>query len=218
MLTLKLTKADFKKSDWHWSDYVGKHDLFNCDSNIEIEANLGCVSFRALKSKGQITALAGTGIQVVEGIETGGGIKSDWGIHAKADIKAAKGIDAGADIKTVGRIIAGWSILAGESIEADGDIKAGTAIKADAAIRAGGSIESGAGIKAGWSISAGRDISAAEGVESGLAIECKGILNVKLRVFAGLCLWRLPTEKETKIICSKFQGGTVAYGTLLENQ
>ena len=141
MLTLKLTRADFKKSDWHWSDYVGKHDLFNCDSNIEIDANLGCVSFRALKTKGQITALAGTGIQVIEGIETGGGIKSDWGIHAKADIQAAKGIEAGADIKTAGRIIAGWSILAGESIEADGDIKAGTAIKAGAAIRAGGSIE-----------------------------------------------------------------------------
>jgi hypothetical protein len=217
MLTLRLTNADFRKSEWHWSDYVGKHDLSNCESNIEIDPDLGCVSFPVLKAKGSITALAGTGIKVAEGIEAGAGIKSDWAIQAGGDIRANKGIVAGTDIKAGGGLVAGWSILAGEGIEAGKDIEARTGIRANTAIRADGNIESGAGLRAGWSITAGKNIEVAEGIESGLAIQCKGILKVRLRVFAGLSLWRLPTEAEKKITCSKFEGGSVAHGTLVES-
>ncbi len=218
MLTLRLTKADFKKSDWYWSDYIGKHDLSKCEGNIEIDANLGCVSFPALRAKGSISALTGTGIKADEGIEAGGGIKSDWEIFAGAGIGAVKGLDAWGDIKAGADIEAGWAIIAGEGIEAKKDIRAGTTIKAGTGINAGGSIEAGAGIKAGWRIRAGNGIKTGEGIESGLAIECKGILNVKLRAFAGLCLWRLPSEEEKRVICSKFGGGIIAYGTLLERE
>jgi hypothetical protein len=37
-----------------------------------------------------------------------------------------------------------------------------------------------------------------------------------LRIFAGLCLWRLPEEEEKKIICGKLVKGVVAFGDLVE--
>jgi len=80
------------------------------------------------------------------------------------------------------------------------------------AIRVTGQIValSGSGIEAGWGIKAG------EGIEAGWGITCTGVFTVRLRVFAGLCLWRLPTEAEQTITCSRFVGGTIAYGTLIE--
>jgi hypothetical protein len=218
MQTLRLTRADFKKSDWYWSDYVGKYDVSEFDGNIEIDANLGCVSFAALSASGSITALSCTGMKVDRGIDAGANIKSDWGIYAGAGIRTAKGLESGGDIKVGEDIEAGWSIVAAESIEAKKNIRAGTTIKAGTGIKAGGNIEAGAGIKAGWRIEAGRDIKAGEGIEAGLAIECKGTLNVKLRVFAGLCLWRAPRNEEKTIICSKFEGGVIDYGTLIERE
>jgi hypothetical protein len=204
METLKLTRDDFRKSDSHWSDYIGKQNLSNFGGNLEIEEQLGQVVFSALRVKGSIIAPAGTGIRAVLGIEAGAGIQSAWGI------------DAGADIKAGGLIEAGWAISASEGIKAGKTLKAGTSIKAGTGIEAGEDIEAGAGIKAGWGVKAGGGIKAGEGIESGLAIRCKGVLNVRLRAFAGTCLWRLPTEEEKKVVCSRFEGGEIAYGTLHE--
>lgn len=205
METLKLTRVDFQKSDSHWSDYVGKQSLSNFAGNLEIEENLGLVVFPGLRVKGSVTASAGTGIKAVLGIEAGAGIKAAWGIEAGADIKAGESIEAG------------WAINSGEGIKAGKRIKAGTNIRAGTGIEAGEDIEAGAGIKAGWNIKAGGGIKASEGVEAGLAIQCKGILKVQLRVFGGTCLWRLPTDEEKRIVCSKFEGGEIAYGTLYES-
>ena len=69
---------------------------------------------------------------------------------------------------------------------------------------AGCGIEAGEGIKAGW------------GIEAGWGIFCKLSLNISLRIFAGLCLWRKPTDDETKIICGKLEKGEVCYGNLIE--
>lgn len=51
--------------------------------------------------------------------------------------------------------------------------------------------------------------TAGSGIEAGWGIE------VKLRVFAGLCIWRIPTEEEQTVTCKKFTG-TLAYGKLVE--
>ena len=59
----------------------------------------------------------------------------------------------------------------------------------------GSGIEAGLGIKAGWGIEAG------EGIVS------------KLRIFAGLCVWRRPTEEEMKIKATKVEG-EVCFGTV----
>jgi len=41
---------------------------------------------------------------------------------------------------------------------------------------------------------------------------------VKLRIFAGLCLWRLPTDAEMMITCQKLVSGTVCFGNLIEGE
>ena len=56
----------------------------------------------------------------------------------------------------------------------------------------------GCGISAGGGISAGDGISAGWGISAGLTIIAKYISS-KLRIFAGLCVWRRPTEEEMKI-------------------
>lgn len=214
--TIRLTHIDFRRSKSYWSNYVGKLDFSRCQNNIEIDANLGCVNFPVLRTRGSVTALAGTGIKIDQILEAGGGIKSDWGIQAGGRIQSGKGIETGGAIKAGDDISAAWAIISGESIEASKNLSAGTNIKAGDGIAAGGSITAGAGLKAGWNIKSGSDIIVGEGIEAGLSIECRGTLSVKLRAFAGLCLWRQPVETETRIECHKFEGGTVAYGTLLE--
>ncbi len=62
----------------------------------------------------------------------------------------------------------------------------------------------------------GSGIKAGEGIEAGLSIVCRAWLTARLRVFAGLCLWRLPTDAEQTITCERFEGGTVAFGRLVE--
>ena len=52
--------------------------------------------------------------------------------------------------------------------------------------------KAGSGIKAGWGIKA------------------------KLRIFAGLIMWRLPNPEELKITCKKLESGTIAFGELIE--
>ena len=82
--------------------------------------------------------------------------------------------------------------------------------KAGSGIKAGWGIEAGSGIEAGWGIEAG------DGIEAGWFVKCKLKLNIGLRIFAGLCLWREPTEDEMKIECGKLVKGKVCYGNLIE--
>jgi len=103
---------------------------------------------------------------------------------------------------------AGSGIKAGDGIEAGGGIKAGCGIEA------GGGIEAGSGIEAGGGIKAGGGIEAGSGIEAGWGISAKTISS-KLRIFAGLCLWRLPTKEECQIR-AKLLSGTIAFGELVE--
>jgi phage baseplate assembly protein gpV len=64
-----------------------------------------------------------------------------------------------------------------------------------------GSVLAGRGIEAGW------------GIEAGFSIRCKLSLSVNLRVFTGICIWRLPTVQEQVVECAALNG-TLAYGTL----
>ncbi len=183
MNTLKLTKKDFDAQ----GKYIGKTDVSDYQGNIEIDENLGWVSFVKLVAIGYIYAEAGSGIKAGEGIKAGWGIEAGWGIKAGSGIEAGWGIEAGSGIK------AGWGIKAGEGI------KAGWGIKAEL------------GIKAGWGIEAG------EGIVSGLFITCKLSLQFSTRIFAGICWWRkLQNDEEKTITCGKLIGGEVCYGIVKE--
>ena len=46
---------------------------------------------------------------------------------------------------------------------------------------------------------------------------CRLTLSSGLRIFAGLCLWRLPEPDELKITCGKLASGEVCYGELIES-
>jgi len=77
-------------------------------------------------------------------------------------------------------------------------------------IRAAG----GLSIEAGSSIEAGESIEAGLSIEAGESIRCKAKLTVKLRIFAGLCTWRLPKPEEQIIECAELTQGTVCFGEL----
>ena len=102
----------------------------------------------------------------------------------------------------------GWRIV----ITGDLIVKGGLDIKCNLFVT--GSIKAGEGIKAGWGIKAGLGIKAGEGIEAGLGIKAKTISS-RLRIFAGLCLWRLPTPKEKQIRCEQLLSGTIEYGELV---
>ena len=124
--------------------------------------------------------------------------------------RAGNGIQAGEGIEAGGGIVAGWGILAGGGIKAGEGIVAGGGIKAGGGIQAGEGIEAGGGIQAGWGIVAGK------GIEAGLGIVCKLELSSKLRIFAGLVTWRMPTKEEMQIKVGKLVLGQVCYGELIE--
>ena len=52
------------------------------------------------------------------------------------------------------------------------------------------------------------------GINAGLGINAGWGIKAKLRVFAGLCSWRLPTEAEQTVTCHQFTG-TLAFGKLV---
>ena len=99
----------------------------------------------------------------------------------------------------------GWLKFA-RSVYAAGSL----VIEAGSGIEAGEGIEAGSGIKAGWGIKAGSGIEAGWGIEAGFQIYAKWISS-KLRIFAGLCIWRLPTAKEQKIR-AELRDGVIAFG------
>lgn len=92
--------------------------------------------------------------------------------------------------------------------------KAGSGIEAGLGIKAGEGIETGWGIKAGLGIKAGWGIKAGDGIKAGLSISCKS-LSTPLRIFAGICGWKIPTEAEMTIT-GEIRKGTVAYGIIKE--
>ena len=70
---------------------------------------------------------------------------------------------------------------------------------------------------AGTGIKAGMGIRAGEGIEAGLSIVCK-TLNAKLRIFAGLCIWRMPNAEEMQIRCERLESGEICYGELVKEK
>ena len=78
---------------------------------------------------------------------------------------------------------------------------------------AGSGIKAGSGIEAGWGIEAGSGIEAGWGIEAGLSVSAKFVA-VRLRIFAGLCLWRQPTREEMQIR-AEVRSGTVAFGEVV---
>lgn len=76
--------------------------------------------------------------------------------------------------------------------------------------KAGSSISAGDGISAGSSISAGWGISAGYGISAGWGIKAKWV-DVALRIFVGLCLWREP-EGEERQLRAELHRGVLAFG------
>ena len=75
-----------------------------------------------------------------------------------------------------------------------GDVRATQSIIA----MKGSGIEAGECIEAGW------------GIKAGLGIKAKW-LSVRLRIFAGVCIWRLPQPGEMEIR-AELRSGTIAFG------
>ena len=112
----------------------------------------------------------------------------------------------------------GWFTVEGP-IAATGNIciERGTGIKAGEGIAAGLGIKAGNGITAGWGITAGEDITAGLGIEAGWGIKAGFSISAKfvvarLRIFVGLCPWRLPKPEECELR-AELRGGTLAFGT-----
>jgi hypothetical protein len=59
---------------------------------------------------------------------------------------------------------------------------------------------------------------AGEGIKAGWGIVCKASLRSGLRIFAGLCLWRLPKPEESRVECKRLEAGQVAFGELVERE
>jgi UDP-3-O-[3-hydroxymyristoyl] glucosamine N-acyltransferase len=198
-----ITKADLDENNFY------KESALVFEGSIKIEPNLGCVRFhKNIYLNGYILTKAGSGIEAGSNIKTGLGIKSGGGIKAGWDI------EAGSSIEAVSSIEAGWDIESGGSIKASGDIESGGSIEAGWSIKSGGNIKSGGSIKASGSIEAGSSIKAVSSIESGLSIVCK-TLSARLRIFAGLCVWRLPDIEEKQIVCEELQSGEICYGQLV---
>lgn len=126
MRVVKLTSKDFDKDN----KYIGKEDFTSyegADCSVEIEANLGWVCFVALRVKGYIQALAGSGIKAGEGIEAGSGIKAGWGIEAGWGIKCKLALKFGY------KLFAGtavWTDNADKTVEC-GKLEGGTVAYGD---------------------------------------------------------------------------------------
>lgn len=61
---------------------------------------------------------------------------------------------------------------------------------------------------------AGSGIEAGEGIEAGLSIRAK-FISSKLRIFAGLCTWKLPSKEEQQIVVEKLESGAITLGELV---
>ena len=108
--------------------YIGSVDLSNWQGHIEIEPNLGTVTFDSLKASGHIWANYGSGIKAGEGIEAGGGIKAGEGI------KAGWGILCQLGLKCTQRLSFKYGLYVGACIwlEATGEARQAICGKLDA--------------------------------------------------------------------------------------
>ena len=113
MEILKLTKKDFKETNYYWKEYVGKKDVSDFQGHIDIEGSLGWVKFNSIKATGHIWAEAGTGIEAGWGIKSGTGIKAGWGIEAGEGIEAGWGIKSGLSITCKLSISWAYKLFAG---------------------------------------------------------------------------------------------------------
>ena len=59
----------------------------------------------------------------------------------------------------------------------------------------------------------GSGIEAGSGIKAGLSISAKFVF-ARLRIFAGLCLWRIPSPEEMQIR-AEVRSGTVSHGVLV---
>ena len=151
--------------------------------------------------KGDLISDEDIKIELDMNLYVSGSTEAGWGITAGCGIEAGWGITAGDGIEAGCGIEAGWGITAGDGIEAGWGITAGDGITA------GCGIEAGDGIEAGWGITAG------DGITAGLTITAKW-LDIGLRIFAGLCLWKIPSEEKTMINVEEIKNGEVCYGKL----
>jgi len=204
METIKLDHGDFKPSVLYWRDYIGRHDISDLRANVEIGENLGFVAFPMLRCAGSVQVRSGSGLLIRDELLVDSFVSAGWSIQA------------GGRIVVGGDLSAGWALIGGDAIDARGKIKAGTSIKAGGTLRAGQGIEAGAGIRSDSKIFSGGSIAAGEGVEAGLSIECRDTLEAGLRILAGLCLWKEPTDEEKRISCTRLIRGTVVFGRLEE--
>ena len=113
----------------------------------------------------------------------------DLEVNGDLEIKLDDRLQVEGSVKASGKILCDRTLIAGWGIEAGYEIKAGEGIKA------------GCGIKAGW------------GIEAGLSITAKW-LDIGLRIFAGLCLWREPKVEETQINVEEIKQGEICFGKL----
>ena len=140
-------------------------------------------------------------------------------IITKADLNYRNEYAASTDLRFAGHLTfeadLGWVRILG-TLAVDGCIvaKAGSSIEAGSNIKAGFAIEAGSSIKAGEGIEAGSNIKAGEGIEAGFAIVAKAV-TCKLRIFAGLCLYRLPKPEEGQIRVTRPVQGTVCFGEVV---
>jgi len=148
--------------------------------------------------KGHIMAEEGLGYVRFRSLRATGRIYFEAG----SGIEAGHVIEAGWRIRSGQGIKAGWGIEAGCGIKAVSGIEAGCGIKSGHAIEAGSGIKAGLGIKSGW------------GIKAGWGISCK-TLQAGLRIFAGTCLYKLPTIEEKQIKCEELLSGEVCYGELV---
>ena len=99
-------------------------------------------------------------------------------------------------------------VITGDLIS-DEDIE----IELDDWLRVTGSIISKKTIRIKKTIVAGNRIEAGDGIKAGLSIDCKWI-KARLRIFAGLCTWKNPSEEEMTITCEELKEGIIAFGRL----
>ena len=120
-----------------------------------------------------------------------------------------------------GLVDGGWCWKLAGSLKAEGSLTiklnrwllVGEGIEAGRGIEAGEGIKAVEGIKAGWGIEAGSGIKAGDGIEAGLSISAKWV-SAKLRIFAGLCMWRSLRPGED-VVRAEVRNGTVAFGQVV---
>ena len=94
-------------------------------------------------------------------------------------------------------------------LEVNGDLE----IKLDDRLQVEGSVKASGKILCDRTLIAGDGIEAGWGIKAGLSITAKW-LDIGLRIFAGLCLWKEPKVEETQINVEEIKQGEICFGKL----